>query len=80
MAELHRVARRDLVTSVPREPLWCALNLARGKYIKDKGNTPGHINHWSKKRFAELVDRRFDVRAVRSPLPWTMVAASVRPA
>ncbi|WP_421120557.1 hypothetical protein ACE2AJ_04385 [Aquihabitans daechungensis] len=56
------------------------MNLARGKYIKDKGNTPGHINHWSKKRFAELVDRRFDVRTVRSPVPWTMVAASVRPA
>ncbi|MCU1358485.1 MAG: methyltransferase protein [Acidimicrobiales bacterium] len=78
LAELSRVARRDLVTSVPREPIWCALNLARGKYVKDKGNTPGHINHWSKKEFAEMVGRRFDVRSVRSPLPWTMVAATVR--
>ena len=78
LAELSRVARRDLVASVPREPIWCGLNLARGKYLKDLGNTPGHINHWSKKAFAELVGRRFDVRAVRSPLPWTMVAASVR--
>lgn len=78
LAELSRVARRDLVCSVPREPIWCGLNLARGKYIKDKGNTPGHINHWTKNGFAELVGRRFDVRAVRSPLPWTMVAASVR--
>ena len=80
LAELSRVGRRDLVVSVPREPIWCAANLARGKYVTDLGNTPGHINHWSKKAFAELVGRRFDVRSVHSPFPWTMVAAGVRPA
>lgn len=78
MAELARVARRDLVLSVPREPVWCVANLARGKYVRDLGNTPGHVNHWSKGAFAELVARRFHVRAVRSPFPWTMVAASIR--
>lgn len=78
LAELSRVARRDIVVSVPREPIWCAANLARGKYLKDLGNTPGHINHWSRKAFAELVGRRFDVRSVHSPFPWTMVAASTR--
>lgn len=78
LAELSRVGRRDLVVSVPRERIWCALNLARGKYISDLGNTPGHINHWTKKGFADLVGRRFDVRAVHSPLPWTMVAATKR--
>lgn len=78
VAELARVARRDIVLSVPREPIWCAANLARGKYVKDLGNTPGHINHWSKKAFTELVARRFDVREVHAPFPWTMVAASVR--
>ncbi|CAN5693798.1 hypothetical protein BH10ACT1_BH10ACT1_02630 [soil metagenome] len=76
LAEMHRVARRDVVVSVPREPIWSAANLARGKYLKELGNTPGHINHWSKKGFADLVGRRFDVRAVHSPFPWTMVAAS----
>jgi SAM-dependent methyltransferase len=79
LAELERVCRRDLVVSVPRERIWCAANLARGKYVKDLGNTPGHINHWGKRTFAELVGRRFDVRAVHSPFPWTMVAATVRP-
>lgn len=80
LAELERVTRRDIVVSVPREPIWCAANLARGKYIKDLGNTPGHINHWSKKAFAELVGRRFEVQAVRSPFPWTMVAGRTRAA
>ncbi|HEX2574909.1 MAG TPA: class I SAM-dependent methyltransferase [Aquihabitans sp.] len=78
LSELARVARRDVVLSVPREPIWCAANLARGKYVRDLGNTPGHINHWSKKAFADLVGRRFDVREVRAPFPWTMVAAAVR--
>lgn len=78
LAEMARVARRAVVVSVPREPVWSAANLTRGKYVRELGNTPGHINHWSKKAFAELVGRRFDVRLVQSPFPWTMVAASVR--
>ncbi|HXH56677.1 class I SAM-dependent methyltransferase [Iamia sp.] len=78
LRELNRVCRRDLVLSVPRERIWCAANLARGKYLKDLGNTPGHINHWSKRGFGLLVGSTFTVRAVRSPFPWTMVAASVR--
>ncbi len=78
LAELSRVARADLVVSVPREPIWRAANLARGKYIADLGNTPGHINHWGSRRFAELVGRQFSVCSVQRPFPWTMVAARVR--
>ena len=37
-----------LILGVPREPLWRALNVARLKYLKDFGNTVGHLNHWSK--------------------------------
>jgi 2-polyprenyl-3-methyl-5-hydroxy-6-metoxy-1,4-benzoquinol methylase len=75
---LQRVVERHLVISVPREPLWCALNLVRGKYIADWGNTPGHIQHWSKDGFVQLVSKYFDVLEVRSPLPWTMLLAQVR--
>ena len=38
-----------LLVSVPREPLWRALNVARGAYLRELGNTPGHVNHWSKR-------------------------------
>jgi SAM-dependent methyltransferase len=78
LVELRRVARRDLVLSVPREPVWRAANMARGAYLGALGNTPGHVNHWSKRGFVELVGTTFDVREVRSPFPWTMVAATVR--
>ena len=45
VAEMARVARRHLLVSVPREPLWRMLNMARGAYLAQLGNTPGHINH-----------------------------------
>ena len=73
VAEMARVASRWLLVSVPREPLWRGLNMARGAYIKDLGNTPGHINHWSKRAFVELLSRHGEVVEARSPFPWTML-------
>ena len=73
LQSLQRVVDGHLILSVPREPLWCVLNLARGKYLADLGNTPGHVQHWSKAGFIRLVSRYFEVVEVRSPLPWTML-------
>jgi 2-polyprenyl-3-methyl-5-hydroxy-6-metoxy-1,4-benzoquinol methylase len=70
---LADLARPYLVASVPREPVWRILNMARGKYLGALGNTPGHVNHWGRGAFLQLMTRRFDVLQVRSPLPWTMV-------
>ncbi|MGR8981489.1 MAG: class I SAM-dependent methyltransferase, partial [Gammaproteobacteria bacterium] len=44
---LQRVATEYVILSVPREPIWCMLNMLRGKYVASFGNTPGHIQHWS---------------------------------
>lgn len=70
---LQRVVNKHLILSVPREPLWCGLNLARVKYVRTWGNTPGHIQHWSKSGFISLVSNYFEVVEVKSPLPWTML-------
>ena len=75
---LQRVARGHLILSVPREPVWRLLNLARGKYVADLGNTPGHVQHWSTSAFLRLVRDYFDVVAVRTPLPWTMALCRPR--
>jgi 2-polyprenyl-3-methyl-5-hydroxy-6-metoxy-1,4-benzoquinol methylase len=72
VAEMVRVARSRLLVSVPREPLWRALNMARGAYLRDLGNTPGHVNHWSKRAFVSLLSRYGTVEEARSPFPWTM--------
>jgi 2-polyprenyl-3-methyl-5-hydroxy-6-metoxy-1,4-benzoquinol methylase len=73
VAEMARVARDHLLVSVPREPLWRGLNLARGAYVKDLGNTPGHVNHWSKRSFVKLLSQHGEVIEARSPFPWTML-------
>ena len=74
VAEMARVARGGhLLVSVPHEPLWRALNMARGAYLKDLGNTPGHLNHWSRKAFVTLLERHGTVEETRSPFPWTML-------
>ena len=73
LAEMVRVARRHVLVSVPREPLWRALNMLRGAYVRQLGNTPGHVNHWSKPNFLDFVNRHGQIAAVRSPFPWTML-------
>ena len=73
VAEMARVASGHLLVSVPREPLWRGLNMARGAYVKDLGNTPGHLNHWSKRSFVKLLSRHGEVVQARSPFPWTML-------
>ncbi len=77
VAEMARVASRDLLVSVPREPLWRILNLARGAYVRELGNTPGHLNHFSRRGFATLLGRHGEVLEARSPLPWTMLLVRV---
>jgi 2-polyprenyl-3-methyl-5-hydroxy-6-metoxy-1,4-benzoquinol methylase len=73
VAEMARCANRHLLVSVPREPLWRMLNIARGAYWSELGNTPGHLNHWSRRAFVALLSRHGKVVEVRSPFPWTML-------
>jgi 2-polyprenyl-3-methyl-5-hydroxy-6-metoxy-1,4-benzoquinol methylase len=73
LAEMARCGQSHLLVSVPREPMWRMLNMARGAYWSDLGNTPGHLNHWSKRSFIELLSRYGTVVEARSPFPWTML-------
>ena len=73
VSEMARCASRYLLVSVPREPLWRMLNMARGAYWPALGNTPGHLNHWSRRSFVAMLSRYGEVAEVRSPFPWTMV-------
>lgn len=78
LQEIARILKPSgyLILGVPREPLWCMLNLARGKYITHFGNTTGHLNHWSKHTLRMYLEGHFGpVRQTRSPVPWTIVLA-----
>ncbi len=73
VSEMARCARAHLLVSVPREPVWRMLNMARGAYWSAWGNTPGHLNHWSRRSVVELLSRHGELVEVRSPFPWTML-------
>ena len=75
---LQRVATDYVILSVPREPIWRALNLVRGKYLTTLGNTPGHIQHWSTRKFLDFAGQYFDIVEVKTPLPWTMLLCRVK--
>ena len=77
LSEMARCARRHLLVSVPREPIWRMLNVARGAYVRELGNTPGHVNHFSQRSFARLLARHGEVVELRSPFPWTMALVAL---
>ncbi|GAB5406858.1 MAG: hypothetical protein Aurels2KO_50890 [Aureliella sp.] len=78
LKEMHRVSNSALLVSVPWEPMWRILNMARGKYLRSFGNTPGHVQHFSRNAIVRLVSQHFVVTHVKSPLPWTMLLAHKR--
>ena len=79
LAHLRTLGGSYYLMSVPQEPLWRIMNMLRGRYLTDLGNTPGHLQHWSHNGFLRLVSTEFAILAVRSPTPWTMVLATPRP-
>jgi SAM-dependent methyltransferase len=78
LAEMARVCGGSMIISVPWEPVWRAGNMARGRYLSQLGNTPGHIQHFTRRGILRVVREYFDVEAVKRPLPWTFVRARAR--
>lgn len=75
LLEIKRITKKYCLLTVPNEPLWRIFNIIRGKYLKDWGNPPTHINHWSKKKFVNLVNQYFDIETVQISLPWIIILA-----
>ena len=74
LENLINATRNYLILSVPREPIWRILNILRGKYWSDFGNTPGHIQHWGSYNFIRfLKNDEMKIVKVKRPFPWTMV-------
>ena len=69
LSELSRVCSGTFVASVPFEPIWRAGNIVRRRYVKALGNTPGHVNHWTRWGFRKFVGTRFHVQQVAQPAP-----------
>lgn len=75
--ELRRISRKYILISVPNEPIWRILNMTRGKYLFDLGNTPGHLNHWSKSNFIKFIEKEgLVIIDKKYPFPWQMILMS----
>ncbi len=77
LEKLAVICRVGGIISVPNEPIFRGLNFLAGKYWREWGNSPGHLNHWSPRSIRRTVARFFDVEQVVTSLPWTIL--TVRP-
>jgi len=75
LEEVHRVSGKYLLVSVPNEPWWRVGNMLRLKYLRDFGNTPEHINHWTVPGIRSLLSGRFHILSMRLPMLWTFILA-----
>ena len=73
---LQNISQRHVILSVPREPIWSMMNMFRGKYWSEFGNTPAHIQRWSQRVFIQMVSQYFFMEQVCAPFPWTMLLCS----
>lgn len=57
--ECERVAKKGCIFSVPNEPYWRMANVARFRYLSDFGNTPGHIQNFTRGQFRRMLKKHF---------------------
>ena len=73
LRELTRVSRRYVLLTVPREPLWRLMNMARLAYLDEWGSPPGHVQHYRRGDFLNMVRGHLRLIEVALPLPWVVV-------
>lgn len=70
LSQIRQLHADTFIFTVPNEPLWRFLNVLRFRYLRDMGNTPGHLQHWNRKSFGSLLSQFFEVKEVRTAFPW----------
>lgn len=73
LEEIKKSTKKYIILSVPNEPFFRLANIFRLKYLNRLGNTPGHINNWSKKEFQSLIESAgLKVLEIKISTLWTM--------
>ncbi len=71
--EVKKITNKYILISVPNEPYFRIANICRLKYLKKAGNTPGHINHWSKNQLKKfLVSKGLKIKSIKCSTLWTL--------
>ena len=75
--ELARVSSRDILVSVPNQPLFSLANFLRGKNWPTWGEDPEHVQHWWGRSFVSLIGERMSITKVVYSFPWVVVLGRV---
>lgn len=67
-----------LILTVPHEPWFQLVNLARGRDLIRLGNHPEHVQHWNPSTFAEFVSQQAEVISIRRSFPFIIATARPR--
>jgi len=78
LEKISRSFKGACLFSTPYEPLYRLTRmLLLRKNIRNFGNHPEHVNHWSARGFRRLLEKYFEVEAVEKSFPWTIALCRV---
>lgn len=65
LVNIKKIKAKNIIISVPNEPWFRLCNLLRFTYIKRLGNTPGHVNNFTKRNFKKILKENFSARKIK---------------
>lgn len=77
IVELKRVSKKYCIITVPNEPFFRIANLFRLKYLSTLGNTPGHVQNWTRKDFRRLLDNNFSNVSIKISTLWQIALCEI---
>ena len=76
--EIKRISTGLILLSVPYEPYFSLMNFLTGKNLRRFGNDLDHFQKWSKKEFAEVLMKDFEIITLKVSIPWLIVLCRVK--
>ena len=78
LERLVSLTDRELLLTVPHEPWFQLVNLARGRDFIRLGNHPEHVQHWNPGTFAAFISEHAEVVSIRRSFPFIVARARPR--
>src|SRR3989344_4738828 len=66
------LSNKYVLLSVPNEPWFRIANVLRLKYLNRLGNTPGHVNNWTKRDFKKLCSKYGKIVKFKTSTFWNI--------
>ena len=74
---LAGLTKKYIIVSVPNEPYFRMANIMRLKYLSQLGNTPDHVNNWTKKELIALLSEYGSLKQIKSSSVWNISVVEV---